>query len=422
MTLTRFLFFILCFNSIVGEVMAAPKTSVQKKGNISNEKRVSNIEKILKLLDKARFGSKKYNRFVNKLENFYSEKASLESLKIIVHLYKDKKDEDNEEKILKKMILYYPEDPTGHYLLGAFYKGKYEAIIKTKPYCKSSQFAEEKRDMWAFKAIDNLSTAIKIIKKDRPFKKAKMAELAYVDLLLLMKKIRKQGVFVQEGSSSKASDKKKSSTKNSEVKEELALPSTLEILNLVKDMNSYFDKRYLVELCEAYNDQGFIIQTFKACKQALKANPNVPEPYLLYVLRQSKKERIPSDLIKLAKKFSNSDYVLFHVGKFFLNVNMELAKKYLIEALKQRRRFSFKSDNGEIQNDLAQIFFKEANMEEALKYFKQACESDIQYLKSFKNATNRLFYIKGGDDWKGRFQSGVEDCFNKFNKKKKICS
>lgn len=322
------------------------------------------FKEYINILNKEKPSSKNYKEAITFLESSLYNNSSFETLSTLANLYNKKKDYQNELKILKVLAADYPNIHLSHYKLGMAYKKLYLHKKKTQhlPYEKIRELKT--------KAIDSLS---KSITQNRAF------EQAYIELLPFLKN---QNIH----------------THNS--------------LSLVMDMIRYLKKpSHYTELCEAYYETKYIKQSRKACKIAIKKDPQNPKSRFLYALLKESPKEVKQQIITLSKKYPNSFYVQYKTGEFFKEQNATLSMLYFHQALK------INPESVDLNKMFALQSFEDSKYKEAHKYFLKACIlTQGMFLPEFQKAKSRLNHKD--KSLVPLFQKGVDECVSEIKKAK----
>ncbi|MCY4512382.1 MAG: hypothetical protein OXB86_01690 [Bdellovibrionales bacterium] len=379
-----------------------PDKSVKNIKNNDPKQDLVTFKKMLDILNKENISSEEYQRAAKDLEISYYHNASFETLELLSQTYREKGDEKNQIKVLERLTSEHPDNPKGYYLLGSIHKKNYERIKNLEKDPCQVRYNKLKDRQHKLSAIEWFSLAIE---KDSKY------EAAYLKLLPLLREVERWN---------DSPDRKKEQNKNSKTnsaQQKISSSTTgMEVLNLAKDMVRHFRKpEYYVDLCEAYYKNDFSSQARKACRIAVKKNPENPKAHLYHALAQ-KPNKIESHLMEVAGKFPQSELVQLHAGKWFLDKTSDLAVKYLASVV------AINPNHSETHGHLAEFFFKSRKFEEAYKSFKTACFLDLKYIRNFRRAKQKLLYTgKKGKQLIPQFEKGIDECFNHF-KENKSCS
>lgn len=362
---------------------------------------LTTFKKMLDILNSEEISSEKYKRAARDLETSYYHNASFETLELLSQTYRDKGDEENQIKILEKLTSEHPDNPKGYYLLGLIHKKNYETAMKMEEDPCEIRYNKLKDRQHKLFAIEQFTRAIE---KDPKY------EAAYLELSPLLRELERWEDSPKE-------QQKKTKTKKKTAKKKTEKPTTgMEVLNLTKDMVRYFRKpEYYVDLCEAYYKSHFSSQARKACRIAIKKNPDNPKAHLYHALAQAP-DKVESHLMEVAGKFPKSELIQLHAGRWFLDKTSDLAVKYFASVV------AINPQHSETHAHLAELFFKSKKFEEAFESFKTACFLNLKYIRNFRKAKEKLFYA--GEEGKQlilKFEQGIDKCFNHF-KKNKSCS
>ena len=375
-----------------------------KAKNGKPEYDLTTFKKMLDILNKEEVSSEKYRRAARDLETSYYHNASFETLELLSQTYREKGDEKNQIKVLERLASEHPDNPKGYYLLGLIYKKNYERVKKLEKDPCQIRYNKLKDRQYKLSAIEQFSLAIE---KDPKY------EAAYLELLPLL---REEERWINS-SQSQPQPQKKEDKKTATAQQKTNPSSTgMEVLSLAKDMIRYFRKpEHYVDLCEAYYKNNFSSQARKACRKAIKKNPENPKAHLYYALAQDS-QKVENHLMEVVNKFPQSELIQLYAGKWFLNKNSDLAVKYLAAVV------AINPNHSETHGHLAELFFKSRKFEEAYESFKTACFLDLKYIRSFRKAKQKLLYAgKKGKQLIPKFEKGIEECFNHF-KENKSCS
>ena len=346
----------------------------QKSANIKKKKdpgvvshKIKQVFKdFLDILEKKSIVSSEYKKAVHFLENSLYSQASFESLKILAEVYKDKKDFQNQIKVLNILTVNYADKAEAFYLLGRAYQNLYYSG------------EEEDRPKNKAKAIEKLNQALKLDIKFVP---------AYESLIALLK--RKVIETDQEA-------------------------HTKDSLAVVVDMLKYVkNKKYYIDLCMAYYDNNFLKQSRKACAKSIKENPDDPIAPLILALISTNKKETGKKLVKLAKNFKTSFFVQYNTALYFRENDPSLAGIYFDSA------YILKPDHLTLNKIMAKFFFDNKQEEKSYKHFLSICHlTDGASLRDFRIAKRTLLGRKLVD-LAQKFQQGIDKCFSEANEKKK---
>lgn len=361
------------------------------------------FKQMLNILDREEVSSEKYKRAARDLEVSYYHNASFETLELLSKTYGEKGDGKNQIKILKRLTSEYPDNSRGYYLLGQIYK---------KKYTKSKELEKDPCRIRYNKLQDKTNKQLAIEQFSLAIEKNPKHEEAYLELLPLLKEEERW----EDTMPTTQKKKKTAKTKKSQGSLQTDEATGLEVLNLAKDMARYFRKsKYYVDLCEAYYKNRFSSQAIKACRIAVKKNPKKPRAHLYHALAQDP-NKVESHLIKAADKFPRSELIQTYVGKWFLDKTPDLAVKYFISVI------AINPKNSKVHYHLADLSLKSRRFEESYKSFQMACSLDLKYIRDFKKAKERLFYLgKEAKRFIPQFEKGIDECFKHF-KETKACS
>ena len=363
---------------------------------------LTTFKKMLDILNSEEISSEEYKRAARDLETSYYHNASFETLELLSQTYREKGDEENQIKVLERLTSEHPDNPKGYYLLGLIHKKNYKTARKMEKDPCQIRYNKLKDRQHKLFAIEQFTRAIE---------KDSKHEAAYLELLPLLRELERWEDSPQE------QQKKEAKTKKKTTKKKTGKSTTgMEVLSLTKDMVRYLRKpEYYVDLCEAYYKSNFSSQARKACRIAIKKNPENPKAHLYYALAQTP-DKVESHLMEVAGKFPKSELIQLHAGRWFLDKTSDLAVKYFASVV------TINPQHAETHTHLAELFFKSKKFEEAFESFKTACFLDLKYIRNFRKAKEKLFYA--GEEGKQlilKFEQGIDECFNHF-KKNKSCS
>ena len=374
-----------------------------------NEKPKQDLDtfrKMLEILDREDISSEEYKRASRDLETSYYHNASFETLELLSKTYREKGDEQNQIKVLERLKSEYPDNPKSYYLLGRIHKKNYEEAMELNKDPCQIRYNKSRDKRHKQSAIEEFTSAIE---------KNPKYEAAYLELLPLLRELERWRDSPRGGPQKKATKTAQTTKKSSKTKKG-ASTTGMEVLSLVKDMVRYFRKpEHYVDLCEAYYQNDFSRQARKACRIAIKKNPDNPRAYLYYALAQAP-DKVESHLMETARKFPQSELIQLHAGRWFLDKTSDLAVKYLAAVV------TINPKHAETHAHLAGLFFKSKKFEKAYDSFKVACFLNLNYIQDFRKAKQRLFHA--GEEGKRlipQFEQGIDECFTHY-KKTKSCS
>ena len=383
-----------------------PSDTVMKGTEIKNDKSeydLGTFRKMLDVLGREDIASEEYKRAARDLETSYYHNVSFETLELLSQTYREKGDEKNQIKVLERLKSEYPDNPKSYYLLGQIHKKNYEEAMKLEKDPCQIRYNKSKDKRHKQSAIEEFTRAIE---KDPKY------EAAYLELLPLLRELERWRDSPRGGKQKKATKTKKKATKTKKG----ASTTGMEVLSLAKDIVRHFRKpEYYVDLCEAYYQSEFSRQARKACRIAIKKNPDNPKAYLYHALAQAP-DKVESHLMETAGKFPESELIQLHAGRWFLDKTSDLAVKYFASVV------TINPEHAETHSHLAELFFKSKKFEEAYNSFKTACFLDLKYIQDFRKAKQKLFYT--GEEGKKlipQFEQGIDECFTHF-KETKSCS
>ena len=338
------------------------QTSQKNPGIVSQKIKKVFID-FLEVLEKESMDSKEYTKAVQFLENSLYNQASFETLKILADTYDNKKDFQNQIKVLNILSASYSNKAESFYLLGMAYKNLY---LNKKE--KKREDKQENKD----KSIENLNKALKLNRK---------YVLAYEALLSILK------------------DKKTDTDQEMHTKESLSV---------VLDMLRYLKKsKHYIDLCKAYYDNNFLKQSQKACKKSIKKNPDNPiSPLILALSRENEKE-----LLEVAGKFKESFFVQYNTALYFMKKNPRVSIPHFDTA------YDLQPENITLNKIMANILFDNKQEEKSYKHFLKACLlTEGKFLRYFRKAKSTL-RRRALVDLILKFQKGIDQCFVSAKKK-----
>ena len=340
------------------------KTSKEKdqasSPNVISQKIKKIFSDFITLLEKEPLHSTDYTKAVQFLENSLYNQASFESLTLLSEAYKEKKDFQNQIKVLNILVTNYSKKAKAFYLLGEAYKNLYFNQEENKT---------ENRE----RSIENFHQALKLNKK---------SVLAYKALLTLLK------------------EKDEKTNQYIHTKESLSV-----VIDMLKNLKKAKD--YIL-LCKAYYDTQFFKQSRAACKRSIKENPKDAVSPLILALNLEKNK----DILKVAKNFKKSFFVQYNTALYFMKKNPSIAISYLNKA------YNLKPDNLTLNSIMSKFLFKNNNEAQSYKHFLKVCKmTKGQSLRDFRQATSRLKSRKTIDiDLVSKFQKGTKLCFKEVKK------
>ena len=383
-----------------------PFNKAIKDAEVKNDKPkydLDTFKKMLDILDREDISSEEYKRAARDLETSYYHNASFETLELLSETYREKGDEQNQIKVLERLKSEYPDNPKSHYLLGRIHKKKYEKAMELNKDLCQIRYNKSRDKRHKQSAIEEFTLAIE---KDSKY------EPAYMELLPLLRELERWRDSPRGGQQKKAGKTKKKATKTKKG----ASTTRMEVLSLAKDMVRHFRKpEYYVDLCEAYYQNDFSRQARKACRIAIKKNPNNPRSHLYHALAQPP-DKVESHLIKIANQFPESELIQLHAGRWFLDKTSDLAVKYFASVV------TINPKHSEAHAHLAKLLFKSKQFEKAHNSFKTACFLNLRYIQDFRKAKQRLYYAEEeGKRLIPQFEQSIDECFTHY-KKTKSCS
>lgn len=338
---------------------SAPKATEQKLGVIDQA-----IQKVfldfLKVFQNTDLNSQEYNKAVQFLEVSLYNGSSFSTLKTLSRIYENKQDLRNQLKVLKLIVLNYPNNSESFYLLAK----TYELI-----------FRDKKRD----KIIRLQSRANSIKNFNKAINKNKTYAKAYEDLIKLL---QKKDLYTSQYQHTKAS-----------------LSVVIEAFAQIKKIKYYSD------LCKAYYDNKYFKQSLKACKKAITKNPKDFRSHLIYAFSFSDKNQIEKKSLQVAQMFLKSFFVQYNAALYFMDKNPRLAIVHFNHAYKlQAKHINL--------NKIMAIFLAQHEQEkQAYKHFLQACKlTSGKFLKEFKIEARRL-RKKSLPSLIPQYKKGIKSCF-----------
>ena len=168
-----------------------------------------------------------------------------------------------------------------------------------------------------------------------------------------------------------------------------------------------FDK----EFCRLYSEDGFLKETVKFCTRAITQSKDYSQGYIhlglaLVDLGQTAKGR--KKIFAAAARFSDSSFVQNSAGQqAFEQNNFPVSNKYYLSCLRAYEKGS------DIKNSCllgaAKSFYELQNYEQALNYYKKACQSDRAFTQNFRKAASRL-RGQARKKWHLAFAKGLDTC------------
>lgn len=177
----------------------------------------------------------------------------------------------------------------------------------------------------------------------------------------------------------------------------------------LNDMIRVFGKKadVLADLCRLLANEGFLSQAEKNCLLAIKADPNLPIPYVYLAQTyhdQRDLEKAEKVIVVAAKRFPQSELAQYGAGEFFLRKNnYPVALKYLQKAVQ------IDATTARSQISLAKALFASEQLAESLPHYSQACKIDYSLQDEVLTAASRLRQ-KGNVSLAAKFSQAAAGC------------
>ncbi len=179
---------------------------------------------------------------------------------------------------------------------------------------------------------------------------------------------------------------------------------------ILSDMIKVFGHKhqFYSRFCRLYSKDGFLEETVKHCKIAIKKNNKLPANYIFLgtaLLELGQTSKGEKQIFSAAKRFPQSPFAQEAAGKRALTKNdYPSAKKYYSLCIKAS---SLKKENcllglAESSYELREFFL-------ALKYYKAACQEERLFTKKFRLATANL-RSAARRKWHLKFSNGLDTC------------
>ena len=358
-------------NKAGNQIKEDEEKSSDKKTDIVSQKIKSVFIDFLEILDKESVSSNEYAKAVRFLENSLYNEASFETLKILATAYQEKKDFQNQIKVLNILSVNHSNKSESFYLLGMAYQDLYlkdkNGIDKTREYKN--------------KAIESFNQALKVNKK---------YFLAYKSLMDLLM------------------------TKNVKTDEDIHTKESLSVA--IEMLRNLRKNKHYIQVCKAYYDNQFLKQSRKACAVSVKKNRKDPISPLMLALSRNKKEETDKELLQVAEKFKKSFFVQYKTALYFMDKDSKVATTYF------DRAYALQPENIKLNKIMAQFLFHQKEEEKSYKHFLKVCLfTDGKFLRAFRSAKSQL-RSKNMKDMKKlllKFQKGIDECFYSVRKKKR---
>lgn len=270
------------------------------------------------------------------LLNSYTDQLTPDGFLILASSYSNKKDFNNEVRVLNLLVNKDDENFRWHLLLGQAYLKS--AAGETEPKRKSDMTTS---------AIQQLRRVLQQQPKYKP---------AY-DLLLST---------LQQAKA------------NNEARE------------LLQEGLTKFGERPEIyrDMCRLDSSDGFVVQALEHCRKAIKLAPNFPDNYVYLVqsLHDQKEDKLAeADIVSAAKRFPRSEFVQWAAGTLFWR-----KKNYPVSARYHQAALAADPKSGRAQFGLAQALFESGEEKASLEYFIKACEDDQTTVEVFLAAGGKL--------------------------------
>lgn len=163
-----------------------------------------------------------------------------------------------------------------------------------------------------------------------------------------------------------------------------------EAQKLLEGMMQKFGKKgvYYSHLCRLFSVQAFLEQSHKTCSSAIRKDRKNPDNYVYLAntfFDMKKKAKAIKFLVKATKKFPGNFFVHSSLAK-----NYQREENFLLASKHHRIATQLKPDAKESIIGLAESLFQIEKYDEALTYYKRACQMDRTYKLRLRVATNTL--------------------------------